>query len=1857
MIKCFKKAISSVLAATMLATSFTAMPINTFAATSFSTAGGWFETLYAEWSGNKSDVTGVSYSGTASGSLTGDDLTYLVRQDGSNVRLDIPGLKAGTYNLTVTTKDGSITKENIKVYAYDRSGYAHYDAHKEGVTGVGAYNDDGTLKSNAIVVYVTDENKNTVQVPGYTGDEYPKGIGNILNYKSTDANGVTGGSKVDLVKQFREEGIPLDIRFVGSVVAGDSNTRNNPPAENINGLTVYNQAVNGGSKGDNGMMARVYKGSNITFEGIGTDATLDGWGIQIVSQTSYISQGFEFRNLNFVSTPEDAIGLEGTCAISNSPQTKEWFEQNGYSPIKFCWVHNNTFQQGYCKNPAESDKAEGDGSCDWKRGYGYTNSYNHYVQNHKTNLVGSSKSSIQYDATFHHNYYDTVMSRQPLARQANIHIYNSYFKGATSYVMSPRAYSYIFSEGNFFDNCKNPVDSPAEGGNPLVKSYNDNFSGCSGTNAATIVSSKDQKVTSSNPYAGFEYGSDMYEYTATDSAQAKADCLNLAGVMKAASEINMEPTPDRVITDNPDALALPYEINFTDPTNTNYWATKTSETSLTAGKQYNMGNALVTPYAKSSNTATTMKIRDNGIVFKVNTGANVTIKAGASSTYGIQLINEYGVGELTVSAGQTATATNLPAGTYVINSGNTAKDAYIDNVKVVAYDPDAPTVTEATTETTTKASTGGDDTTETTTASTPVVDDGYSWHYDGVDASGNDVSAATSSIFDIDGNDTTNDYAYNGVTYNRGIKMESSTNITVNAPADGALKLVVSTGGATKTIKIDGTAEDVTDGLNVFDLTAGTHTIAKGTTGVYVYVMSYAVAGGDDTTTTTTEATTETTTKETTTKATEATTKEATETTTAAPVDGVKVVVGDATVKNGSAVTVPVKLTGMTDLADYNITLTYDSAALTATKVENGDIINDSMATINSNITDGSVRIAGINPADTINTNGTVLVNVTFTANKEGTTPVTITVNTLKGANLAVANYTTSNGTVTVTANGGSVETSTETTTTETESTTEATTVDYSAKGDVNKDGKIDEKDAALILKFIQGIKDETFYDEAAADANGDGVINALDATWVLNHKGNTSKPEASTSTETTTETTTATETTTEEATETTTVAPTGDSVAAGTYSWNDTSIVGTKKGTFNNMTYSSANNVTTAGIKLKSSDYVTFKVAENSKMTATFTGGSGLVITDGVNETTLTSGESVALTAGVTYTIKGAGTSNTTLSQIVFVANGSSSEDDTTKATTTTETTTETTTTTTTETTTKATTTTEATTTTTTEATTTTTTEATTESTTVTPAGDIVATINASDLTAGDITANTVSGQFKLIADATNKLTIEANSKSLDGYEFTQRLKTNGTGAIDKRAISFTTTGAGNVIFYAISGSNKEDRPVNLLDATGATVGTVTVSGTTFAKYTIAIPSAGTYYLVSGKSGINFYLIGTDVALADQSADATTETTTATETSTEATTATTTTETTTKATTTTEATTTTTTEATTTTTTEATTESTTVTPAGDIVATINASDLTAGDITANTVSGQFKLIADATNKLTIEANSKSLDGYEFTQRLKTNGTGAIDKRAISFTTTGAGNVIFYAISGSNKEDRPVNLLDATGATVGTVTVSGTTFAKYTIAIPSAGTYYLVSGKSGINFYLIGTDVALADQSADATTVTTTTTETSTEATTATTTTKADDTTETTTAAPADKAFAVSGDSWSAENDSVPTWLNGGKLTTAKNSYTAFAAESANGTAFTKVASVAADSSITIDVADALTASVFIAGNNNTANKGTIKATFTDESGNVTDITPENANLDSRKTATTAFELVATGKGTITVTPDYNSLLYKVAVK
>lgn len=65
------------------------------------------------------------------------------------------------------------------------------------------------------------------------------------------------------------------------------------------------------------------------------------------------------------------------------------------------------------------------------------------------------------------------------------------------------------------------------------------------------------------------------------------------------------------------------------------------------------------------------------------------------------------------------------------------------------------------------------------------------------------------------------------------------------------------------------------------------------------------------------------------------------------------------------------------------------------------------------------------------------------------------------------------------------------TTTTTTEATTETTTYD---KADLNKDGNVDKKDCAIMLKLIQGLKT----DIVAPDLNKDGKIDLLDALWYL---------------------------------------------------------------------------------------------------------------------------------------------------------------------------------------------------------------------------------------------------------------------------------------------------------------------------------------------------------------------------------------------------------------------------------------------------------------------------------------------------------------------------------------------------------------------------------------------------------------------------------------------------------------------------------------------------------------------------------------------------------------------------------------
>ncbi|MCM1553055.1 MAG: hypothetical protein NC092_10225 [Butyrivibrio sp.] len=510
-------------------------------AADFSKVGGWNECIYAEIEDvSDGDVKAVSYSGAMEGSLSGNDFDYLVRDMEGGVRIDIPGLKAGTYTLSVTVGETQIQKEGIKVYAYDRSGYAHFNYQE----GVGAYNNDGTLKENARVIYVTDENKNTLEVTA--GGRTVTGIGNILNK--------TSSKNQSIMEKF---GVPVVFRFIGTVSDSglyESAEFDATKESQIEGLIPYSAVTN---KETNGHMAGIVDGKNLTLEGIGADAVIDGWGFSFAANDKNNGNGvsFEVRNLKFINTPEDAIGMEGK-------QASDSVDSDLAPSVERCWVHNNSFYRPNIKNPSESDKAQGDGSVDFKKGQYFTCSYNYFEGCHKTHLVGGGDKHIQYNITYHHNYYKDCESRGPLARNANIHSYNNWYEDQTSTVQDARANAFIFSEYNRFDNCKNP-QQVKDGA--VIKSYQDSLTNCTGTSSMAVkVEDRTKEVDNNCQFKAREIDYSKFELDEsqsyipnndyileTDMEKLKILLKTQTGVLNPEStgqieDVEQEPTPEPV---------------------------------------------------------------------------------------------------------------------------------------------------------------------------------------------------------------------------------------------------------------------------------------------------------------------------------------------------------------------------------------------------------------------------------------------------------------------------------------------------------------------------------------------------------------------------------------------------------------------------------------------------------------------------------------------------------------------------------------------------------------------------------------------------------------------------------------------------------------------------------------------------------------------------------------------------------------------------------------------------------------------------------------------------------------------------------------------------------------------------------------------------------------------------------------------------------------------------------------------------------------------------------------------------------------------------------------------------------------
>ena len=885
--KVFAKVVAGLLVVSNLAI---AAPSMTYAAsaTSFTTVGGWNEMMYATIKGVKdADVTAVSYSGPVSGSLAGEDFEYLVRDTSEGVRVDVMGLKPGTYTLTVTTKSGTFTQSGIEVNEQDRSGYAHYNY----TNGVGAYNDDGTLKDNAIVLYVTDENKNTVTLS--YGGVTVSGIGNILNSvgkacgeagHETECKKVSkgktyygkGNTNQGILQLLAENNIPLVIRMVGAVSESGLYKTGTWAAANaglIDGLTDYDSNDYGGSVGDNGHMARMKSAKDVTIEGVGTDAAMDGWGIHFMSETSTTAAGlgksFEVRNLTFMNQPEDAIGMEGV--------------QDGSvitAPVERCWIHNNEFYSPSITGPAESDKAEGDGSCDFKRGEYLTVSYNYFEGCHKTNLVGSSDTSLQYNLTYHHNIWKGCAARQPLGRQANMHFYNNQFIGTTDYAMNTRANAYIYSEYNLFFMTKNPMDVRSG----AIKSYKDSFSSCIGSMTGTVVTDKSTKVTSGNKYENFDTNASL-SYIPSGDYQLQTSVTDAAKVLKAYNGCMPENVKTSGEVTTSECSLLSYCAPGVTPINISeypYTAApgKISKTvyAFTVG-----GTVDVTvSFASEALTTTGCLVNESGECFQVGSGTVTGLPAGTymimpcniqSGSNGVNpaagTFKEMTINSLTVSAAdpnahyhhyvsevtKEATCTEEGEITYTCTAtnGTCDKKTYTEVIPKKAHSYGNWVIEKEATETETglksrTCSVCGDKQIEvipkkgsTDTPDVPAPSEGsYVQNFT--------ADGKTSNFYAITGNLATNKgtVTYNGLTLTQCLKIESATNIKFTATAKGKLTLVFAE--ASKSIKVNGTkyASD-SNGIVSVDVNAGSVEITKGDTMNLFYMVYTPESTGGDT--------------------------------------------------------------------------------------------------------------------------------------------------------------------------------------------------------------------------------------------------------------------------------------------------------------------------------------------------------------------------------------------------------------------------------------------------------------------------------------------------------------------------------------------------------------------------------------------------------------------------------------------------------------------------------------------------------------------------------------------------------------------------------------------------------------------------------------------------------------------------------------------------------------------------------------------------------------------------------------------------------------------------------------------------
>ena len=377
----------------------------------------WLESAYLKW---------VPFEGASSYNVYIDDKkidTQLIRQYASYFRADVLGLKAGTYSIKVVPVNaegkemaGANTATNLVVKSHNREGFAHFNFE-----GIGAYNNDGTLKPDAKVLYITASTAKTVSTDVIVGSKNKK-----VNAKGFQA----------IINAYQKgyDTTPIAFRIIGKVSLAD-----------LDGISSSSEGIQ--IKGKSG-----YSTMNMTFEGVGDDATVYGFGFLVRN-----SKSVEFRNFAIMRCLDDALSLD----TENSN----------------IWIHH--LDLFYGRKGSAADQAKGDGTVDIKGNSKYvTVAFNHFWDNGKSSMCGMKSETGENWITYHHNWFDHSDSRHARVRTMTVHMYNNYYQHCDVYGIGATSGSNIFMESNYFEAVKRPIMSSLQGTD--IKGSKGTFSGENG---------------------------------------------------------------------------------------------------------------------------------------------------------------------------------------------------------------------------------------------------------------------------------------------------------------------------------------------------------------------------------------------------------------------------------------------------------------------------------------------------------------------------------------------------------------------------------------------------------------------------------------------------------------------------------------------------------------------------------------------------------------------------------------------------------------------------------------------------------------------------------------------------------------------------------------------------------------------------------------------------------------------------------------------------------------------------------------------------------------------------------------------------------------------------------------------------------------------------------------------------------------------------------------------------------------------------------------------------------------------------------------------------------------------------------